>query len=161
MVRLTIEELEQISDLKITFSEKNASKISELYALSLQQLRLKAMTDRRTEIIQIQHKINALNAYLAVGQLALEFDMFDALSEPAKKSMQMHWLSTVSLSAAATAVGPPFHSDFSSACVSPLCKPPPLNIHCRDCKFSRIADAHDTDGAHDCSLDRALPHGIQ
>ena len=156
MVRLTIEELEQISDLKMRFAEKIDSKISELYALSLQQQRLKAkLTDQRTEIFQIQHKINALNADLAVSQLALEFDMFDALSEPAKKSMQEHWLCAVARGASASAAGHPFHGNLSSGFVSPLCQSPPIDMHCPNCTLGEIVNA-------DAFLiNRELPLGIQ
>lgn len=156
MVRLTIEELEHISDLKIRFYESNDSKISELYALSIQQQRLKAtLTDRRMEILQIQHKINALNAYLAVSQLALEFDVFDALSEPVQKSMQKHWLLAVTLGATASAVEHLFHCALSSEFVLPLCQPPSNHLHCPKCRLCEIVDANSF------PINRELPLGIQ
>ncbi len=156
MVRLTIEELEQISDLKIRFSEKNDSQIGELYSLSTQQQRLKAkLTDQRTEIFQMQQKINAISAYLAVSRLTLELEMYDALSEPAKKSMQKHWLFAATLGASASAIGHPCNSVLSSGFVSPLCEPPPICTRCPNCTFYENLDA-DT-----FFIDRELPLEIQ
>ena len=156
MVHLTFEELEHLSDLKTRFLEKTDSQMSELHSLLSQQLRLKAkLTDERAEIFQIQHKIDALQAYLANSRLTFEFEIFDALSAPAKESMQKNWLFAAAFGASSVTTNPSYHAFPSSEFSRPLQQPPPIDVQCPNCTFSKneIADA--------CVISRELPIGLR
>lgn len=86
-------ELLKLAEMKSKFADSIAPKMTELHSLHRQmKLAMAKPTVDRTQLMQLQGKINSINSDIANSRLSFQLDLNDNLPADAKERMRKHLL---------------------------------------------------------------------
>lgn len=86
-------EMQKVTEMKSKFADSIEPKMTELHSLHRQMfLSMTKPTVDRTQIIQLQSRINSINSDIANCQLNFHLDLNDGLPSDAKETLRKHLL---------------------------------------------------------------------
>lgn len=128
--RLSESELLRLAELKGKLEDNLAPKLLELRSLQRQQkLAMAKTTVDRAQVMQLQTRINNIQADIANSRLSFHLDVTDGMPAEAKERMRKHLLFDAAFGADMGFGGPPPPGPgLSPTCVPPGFGPPPIHL---------------------------------